>query len=73
MFYSPLDDVVKIPLDEPLVVRLQRGGIDRRVALTVKVIWVKRTHGGQRLLIIGVGEVRVRALAVPSANILQKV
>ena len=62
----PLNDLREELLNEALVVRLELLRVHRVVALAVQVIRVERLYGRERLLVLGVAEVLVSALAVPA-------
>lgn len=62
----PLDDLGEELLNEALVIRLELRRVHRIIALAIQVVRVERLHGGKCLLVLGVAEVLVSALAVPA-------
>lgn len=64
----PLDHVGEVLRDEALVVGLDLLNVHRLVALAVEVVGVERANGLESALVLGIREVRVRALAVPGVE-----
>lgn len=62
----PLDNCREELLNEALIVRLELLRVHRVVALAVQIVRVERLYGRKRLLVLGIAEVLVSALAVPA-------
>lgn len=62
---SPVDDGREVLGDERLVVWAQCLDVRGLVGLAVEVVRVERAHGGERLRVLLVHEVRVRVLPMP--------
>ena len=61
----PLDDVVKVLVDQALIILFDILHANRLIRLGVQIVWVEVAHGSQQLVVFRLRQVRIPAFTMP--------